>query len=57
MIGNANWPDDADGDVLRRMQRTGFDFSKPCLIDCNVISESDGAVLGHASRQAGRGRP
>ena len=31
-----NWPNDADGDVLRRMQKSGFDFSKPCLIDFDV---------------------
>lgn len=31
-----NWPNDADGDVLRRMQGSGFDFTKPCLIDFNV---------------------
>ena len=31
-----NWPTDADGDVLRRLQEGGFDFSKPCLIDFNV---------------------
>jgi hypothetical protein len=31
-----NWPNDADGDVLRRLEDSGFDFSKPCLIDFNV---------------------
>jgi hypothetical protein len=30
------WPDDADGDVLKRMEAGGFDFEKPCLIDFNV---------------------
>lgn len=30
------WPDDADGDVLRRMDASGFDFEEPCLIDFNV---------------------
>lgn len=30
------WPDDADGDVLRRMQANGFDFSKPAVIDFDV---------------------
>lgn len=30
------WPDDADGDVLRRMARSEFDFAQPVLIDFNV---------------------
>lgn len=34
-----NWPNDADGDVLRSLQESGFDFSKPCLIDFNVDFE------------------
>ena len=28
-----NWPGDADGDVLRRLESDGCDFSKPHLID------------------------
>jgi hypothetical protein len=31
-----DWPDDADGDVLRRMRSRGFDFSKEHVIDFNV---------------------
>lgn len=31
-----SWPADADGDVLRRLQSGGFDFSEPCMIDFNV---------------------
>ncbi len=31
-----DWPSDADGDVLRRMETSGFDFSTQCLIDFNV---------------------
>jgi len=34
-----SWPTDADGDVLRRLQNGGFDFSKPTLIDFNVTYE------------------
>lgn len=30
------WPQDADGDVLRRMESKGFDFEKSCIIDFNV---------------------
>ena len=30
------WPDDADGDVLRRLEARGFDFSERCLVDFNV---------------------
>jgi hypothetical protein len=35
-INSFDWPQDADGDVLRRMHQAGFDFQKPCLIDFNV---------------------
>jgi Regulator of ribonuclease activity B len=31
-----NWPADADGNVLRKMQERGFDFSKKYVIDFNV---------------------
>jgi hypothetical protein len=31
-----NWPNDADGDVFRRMDSKGFDFSKACTIDFNI---------------------
>jgi hypothetical protein len=31
-----NWPNDADGDVLRRLSAKGFDFSKSYIIDFNV---------------------
>lgn len=31
-----NWPDTADGDVLRRLEARGFDFDKPCWIDFNI---------------------
>lgn len=34
------WPDDADGDVLRRMKSSGFDFDQPCSIDFNVDFET-----------------
>jgi hypothetical protein len=30
------WPNDADGDVLRRMQSSGFDFDSTTDIDFNV---------------------
>jgi hypothetical protein len=30
------WPDDADGDVFRRLESSGFDFSKVYSIDFNV---------------------
>ena len=33
------WPNDADGDVLRRLLAKGFDFSKAQLIDFNVDFE------------------
>lgn len=31
-----SWPDTADGDVFRRLEADGFDFSRTCLIDFNV---------------------
>jgi hypothetical protein len=31
-----SWPDDADGDVFRRLVEHGFDFSKPHTVDYNV---------------------
>ena len=31
-----DWPDDADGDVLRRMQESGFDFDREAEIDFNI---------------------
>ena len=33
---NANWPDDADGGVFRRLVEHGFDFSKSHTVDYNV---------------------
>jgi hypothetical protein len=32
----ADWPDDADGDVFRRLHTAGFDFSQSRSIDYNV---------------------
>jgi hypothetical protein len=31
-----NWPNDADGDVMRRLQRSGFSFDSETEIDFNV---------------------
>jgi hypothetical protein len=31
-----SWPADADGDVFRRLQAQGFNFSEPHAIDFNV---------------------
>lgn len=30
------WPDDADGDVFRKLEAAGFDFQTACFIDFNV---------------------
>lgn len=35
-----SWPEDADGDVLRRMKSHGFDFDKDAEIDFNVDFDS-----------------
>lgn len=37
---SVDWPDDVDGDVLRRMEEAGFDFSAPVDIDFNIDFES-----------------
>ena len=31
-----NWPNNADGDVLRRLESNGFDFGKEARIDFNI---------------------
>ena len=36
---NRDWPDDADGDVFRRLQAHGFDFSRSYSVDYNVDFE------------------
>ena len=33
---SADWPDDADGDVFRRLYEHRFDFSRPYSVDYNV---------------------
>src|SRR3954466_14798317 len=35
-VESVDWPNDADGDVFRRMEASGFDFSKPYSVDYNV---------------------
>lgn len=32
----SRWPSDADGDVFRRMEASGFDFCKETAIDFNI---------------------
>src|SRR5258708_1548807 len=32
----ADWPDDADGSVFRRLAEHHFDFSKPHTVDYNI---------------------
>lgn len=34
------WPDDADGEVFRRLESEGFDFSKSYTVDFNVDFET-----------------
>jgi hypothetical protein len=31
-----NWPNDADGDVMRRLQSNGFSFDREAEIDFNI---------------------
>ena len=35
-----NWPNNADGDVLRRLETDGFDFNKEHTIDFNIDFDS-----------------
>jgi len=35
-----DWPNDADGDVFRRLQSAGFDFSKSWSVEYNVDFET-----------------
>lgn len=42
-----SWPIDADGDVFRSLEKSGFDFSAPALIDFNV-DVKDPATWGDA---------
>lgn len=37
---DSDWPNDADGDVFRRLVSDGFDFSKSWSVDYNVDFES-----------------
>ena len=36
----AEWPQDADGDVLRRLKDAGLDFATPHTLDFNVDFDS-----------------
>lgn len=40
MRNEAQWPDDVDGDVFRRMDASGFDFTSECNIDFNIDVET-----------------
>jgi hypothetical protein len=35
-----SWPNDADGDVFRRLEANSFDFRQPHTIDFNIDFES-----------------
>jgi hypothetical protein len=50
-----NFPDDENGDVMRRMQQNGDDFTKPREIDFSVVFPSEIAAEGFADgfRQSG----
>ena len=36
MANVKQWPKDADGDVLRRMEESGFDFASEHVVDFNI---------------------
>lgn len=37
---HSRWPRDPHGDVLRKLEADGFDFSRPALIDFNIRFQS-----------------
>jgi Regulator of ribonuclease activity B len=44
-----DWPNDADGDVMRRLQDSGFDFDREAMIDFNIDCDRwppDSSVIG-----------
>ena len=40
MTANLTWPNDADGDVFRRLKESGFNFDVPYSIDFNIDFQS-----------------
>ncbi len=36
MKQESHWPDDADGDVFRRLSDDGFDFNQECVVDFSI---------------------
>ena len=40
MVESENWPNDADGDVMRRLRNRRIDFAKRHRIDFNIDFES-----------------
>jgi regulator of RNase E activity RraB len=50
-----DFPDDADGDALRRVESDGSDMSKPMFIDfhISVVGEANAISLGVAVRKLG----
>lgn len=55
---DADFPDDASGDVFRRMRDSGDDLSKPREIDFNHVfeQEDDAARFAAAVRQEGNAK-
>jgi hypothetical protein len=50
-----SFPDDADGDALRRIARDGSDLSKPMEIDFAVTAPSEGSARAIAKAAVSRG--
>jgi lipoate-protein ligase A len=55
MTSSVEFPDDENGDVLRRMQGGGDDFTKPRDIDFSVVFPSESSAVEFADhfRQTG----
>lgn len=52
---SADFPDDDNGDVLRRMKREGDDFTKPRDVDFSVVFTSNSSAEEFAKHFALRG--
>jgi hypothetical protein len=50
-----NWPNDADGDALRRLADTGSDLSKPMFVDFQVALSNEVSANGLAAVAAALG--
>lgn len=51
----SDFPDDENGDVLRRMRDSGDDLSRPRIVDFNIVFPSEGQASQLAEQFKNRG--